>query len=125
MNEFNSQLQENLTEMANLKRDLSDVERLLVDKPVDTGRILQSMDEEQARKEELVNLIPKLKTTDTKKLTDRAKSVSNDQLFIAFMDAFETHNKDLIDFKKMAERSGKENLTRRANELRRLALKQR
>ena len=46
MNGFNSQLQENLTEMANLKRDLSDVERLLVDKPVDTGRILQSIDEE-------------------------------------------------------------------------------
>lgn len=89
--------------MASLKRDLSDVERLLVDKPVDTEHILKSIDDEQARKEELVNLIPKLKTTDTKRLTDRAKSVSNDQLFMAFMDAFETHNKDLVHFKKMSQ----------------------
>lgn len=63
---------------------------------------------------------------DTHRISQRCKSLSNDQLFKALISCFEEHNKDLNKFKKQSseEITGKRDLTKKANELTRVALKQ-
>lgn len=63
---------------------------------------------------------------DTHKITQRSKSLCNDQLFKAFMTAFDSHNSELTGFKELSaqEITGKKDLKKKADELSRLALKQ-
>ena len=62
---------------------------------------------------------------DTHKIAQRSRSLCNDQLYKAFIDAFEQHNKDLTDFKELSaqEITGKRDLKKKAEELSRIALK--
>ena len=62
---------------------------------------------------------------DTKKIASRSKSVSNDQLFKAFVTEFEQHNTDLGEFKELSaqEVKDKRDLKKKADELTRIALK--
>ena len=43
MNQLENTLQRDLTELSRLKKDLEGVEELLIDKPIDTENIIQSM----------------------------------------------------------------------------------
>ena len=64
---------------------------------------------------------------DTHRIAQRSRSLCNDQLFKAFIDSFEQHNKDLEQFKELSaqEIEGKRDLKKKADELSRIALKQR
>ena len=76
--------------------------------------------------EELQSILPKLAMYDTHRIAQRSRSLSNDQLFKAFVTAFESHNAELDEFKELSaqEISGKRDLKKKADELSRLALKQ-
>ena len=43
MNQLENTLQRDLTELSRLKKDLEGVEELLIDKPIDSENIIQSM----------------------------------------------------------------------------------
>ena len=63
---------------------------------------------------------------DTHKISQRCSSLINDQLFKAILIAFESHNKDLGNFKELSTHvtDDKADLKRKADELTRIALKQ-
>ena len=112
--------------MAELKGDLVGVENLLDDKPVDTNNLIETMEQRERQMDELQTILPKLAMFDTKRIASRSKSLSNDQLFKAFVTEFEQHNTDLNEFKEISthEVKGKRDLKLKADELTRIALKQ-
>ena len=63
---------------------------------------------------------------DTHRVTLRSQSLCNDQLFKAFVNAFEQHNQDLTNFRELSAQQikGKQDLKKKADELSRIALKQ-
>lgn len=76
--------------------------------------------------EQLQEILPKLAMYDTHRVTQRSSSLCNDQLFKAFVGAFEGHNKDLTNFRELSaqEITSKSDLKKKADELSRIALKQ-
>lgn len=75
--------------------------------------------------EELQSILPKLVMYDGHRVTLRSQSVCNDQLFKAFISAFEQHNQDLAGFRELSahEVTSKTDLKKKADELSRIALK--
>ena len=126
MNELNTALEHDFSKMAALKADLIDVEELLEERPVDNKNMAATMEQRQTQIEELQTILPKLKAFDTKRVGQRCRSFDNDRLFKAFITAFDQHNSDLKDFKKLSTHDikGKKDLKRKADELTRIALKQ-
>lgn len=125
MNELNIALDRDLTAMAALKSDLEGVEDLLEERPVDPNNILATLSQRESQIEELQTMLPKLKMFDTHRLTMRMQSLNNDQLFKAFVTAFEVQNTDLTEFRKLStqEIKGKKELKKKADVLARIALK--
>ena len=65
MNELNNALQRDLTQMAQLKKDLDGVEELLEERPVDTNNIIGTMERREQQMDELQQILPKLSMYDT------------------------------------------------------------
>ncbi len=99
MNNFNLALERDLSSIAALKKDLVNVEELLEDKTVGTDNIISTVEQRERQMDELQAILPNLAMFDTNRIEKRCKNLSNDQLFKAFLTAFEQHNTDLADFK--------------------------
>ena len=127
MNRLEKLLERDLSSIAALKNDMSNVEDLLEDEPVDPNNLLAAAERRERQMDELQTILPALTMFDTHRIAQRSRSLSNDQLFKALIDAFEQHNTDLNDFKQLSaeEIKGKKDLKKKSEELTRIALKQR
>ena len=127
MNDLENTLSNNLDELGRIKRDLSGLEELLEDRPIDQENILDSMHHREQQMEEVQRILPKLGMFDTKRIAKKSTSLANDQLYKALVDAFDSHNKDLQEFKKTSAKlaaNSSSDKKRQADELTRLGLKQ-
>ena len=126
MNELNAALERDLDKLAIIKTELSGIEDLLEEKPVDPSNILSSLEQRETQILDLQQMLPKLKMYDSRQLKNRSQSVSNDQLFQAFCSAMDVHNAELTEFKKLSAQqvTGRRDLNKKAEELKRISLKQ-
>ena len=84
------------------------------------------MEQRETQVDELKTILPTLRAFDTQKIGSRCRNLDHDKLFKAFLTAFDRHNRDLSEFKKLSKNriQDKKDLKTKADELTRIALKQ-
>lgn len=96
MEKLNLSLEQEHCKLSQLKLDLGNIEDLLEEPPCNTDNIIASIEKRETQMEQLQAILPKLWIIDTQQLRDRAISLINDKLYIAFEEACDSQNNDLV-----------------------------